>query len=125
MVANRSVYVRRGKAYVPMSEQINLVMVEFKNHLIKALEATNKLLPRMEEDDRLKPILLNVEKQYIGRNYDDIGDGTGSITAQEVDSVRGFLHVDTPCVDAHSLLCLVYSSPCTLVYAQFARFPAS
>jgi DNA primase large subunit len=73
-----------------MSDQINLVMLEFKNRLIRALEATSKLLPRMEEDDRLKPILLNVEKQYIGRNYDDIGDGTGSITAREVDSVRLF-----------------------------------
>lgn len=87
MVATRSVYVRKGKAYVPMSDQINLVMVEFKNYLMKALEATSKLLPRMEEDDRLRPILLNVEKQYIGRNYNEIGDATGSITAKDVDSV--------------------------------------
>ncbi|CAO0803387.1 unnamed protein product [Mucor circinelloides] len=93
MVANRSVYVRRGKAYVPMSDQINLVMVEFKNHLMKALDATSKLLPRMEEDDRLKPILLNVEKQYIGRNYNEIGEATGSITAKEVDS---FIHHHAP-----------------------------
>jgi len=75
-----------------MSDQINLVMVEFKNHLMKALDATSKLLPRMEEDDRLKPILLNVEKQYIGRNYNEIGEATGSITAKEVDSVCLFLY---------------------------------
>ena len=38
MVARRSVYLRGGTAYVPMSDQATLVMDEFKNRLAKALE---------------------------------------------------------------------------------------
>ncbi|KAI8069021.1 eukaryotic and archaeal DNA primase, large subunit-domain-containing protein [Gilbertella persicaria] len=86
MVGNRSVYLNKGKAYVPMTEQINLVMLEFKNYLQKALEATAKLLPRLEEDDRLKPILLNVEKQYVGKLYSVDHSQLGSLSAKEVDA---------------------------------------
>lgn len=118
MVATRSVYVRKGKAYVPMSDQINLVMLEFKKYLMKALEATSKLLPRLEEDDRLKPILLNVEKQYIGRNYNEVGSGTGSITAKDVDSVSYILCKGGPQLN-HPTVC---SSSCAFMYAQSAGF---
>ncbi|KAI8370234.1 eukaryotic and archaeal DNA primase, large subunit-domain-containing protein [Blakeslea trispora] len=87
MVGNRSVYVKKGKAYVPMTEQINLVMLEFKNYLERALDATAKLLPRLEEDDRLKPILLNVEKQYVGKSYGSADQANSeSISASQVDA---------------------------------------
>lgn len=115
MVATRSVYVRKGKAYVPMSDQINLVMLEFKKYLLKALDATRKLLPRLEEDDRLKPILLNVEKQYIGRNYNEVGSATGSVTARDVDVVllNWFFHIKNT-----SLTCIIVCPPAwTFMYA--------
>ncbi|KAI7905502.1 eukaryotic and archaeal DNA primase, large subunit-domain-containing protein [Cokeromyces recurvatus] len=96
MVSNRSVYVKGGKAYVPMNDQINIVMLEFKNHLSEALEAISKLLPRLEEDDRLKPILLNVEKQYTGRTYNDYAVTNGTITAKDVE----------PLVQRHAPLCM-------------------
>ena len=38
LVARRAVYVANGKAYVPMSEQISMVMDEFRNRLSKSLE---------------------------------------------------------------------------------------
>ncbi|KAI9483560.1 MAG: eukaryotic and archaeal DNA primase, large subunit-domain-containing protein [Benjaminiella poitrasii] len=96
MISNRSVYVKGGKAYVPLNDQINLVMMEFKNHLSRALEATSKLLPRLEEDDRLKPILLNVEKQYTGKTYDDFVVTNGNISAKDVE----------PLVQRHAPLCM-------------------
>lgn len=96
MISNRGVYLKKGKAYVPMSEQVNLVMLEFKSYLQRSLEATSKLLPRLEEDDRIKPILLNVEKQYIGSNFNEISQFTGSLNAQQVD----------PLVQRHAPLCM-------------------
>lgn len=87
LVGRRSVYIAKGKAYVPMFEQVSLAMEEFKAHLSKALEATAKALPRMEEDERLKPILLNVEKQYVGRVYGDNASANGSVKAGDVDAV--------------------------------------
>lgn len=87
LVGRRSVYISKGKAYVPMYEQVSLAMDEFKAHLSKALEATAKALPRMEEDERLKPILLNVEKQYVGRVYGDSTSVNGTVKAGDVDGV--------------------------------------
>jgi DNA primase large subunit len=89
MVSNRTVYVKKGKAYVPMSDQVNIVMLEYKNYLERALDAISRLLPRLEEDDRLRPILYNVEKQYVGKTYDGLtGNATGTVNAQDVDLVR-------------------------------------
>ncbi|KAG0166299.1 hypothetical protein DFQ28_007551 [Apophysomyces sp. BC1034] len=96
LVSRRAVYVRNGKAYVPMSEQISVIMDEFRAQLSRALEATSKALPRMEEDDRLKPILLNVEKQYVGKTYNDTENITGSIKAEDVD----------PLIQRHAPLCM-------------------
>jgi len=87
LVSRRSVLLRRGKAYVPMTEQISLVMDEFKARLSKALEATAKALPRMDEDERLKPVLLNVEKQYTGKDYGDTASVAGRVKASDVDAL--------------------------------------
>lgn len=91
MISNRSVYIKQGKAYVPMSDQINIAMSEFKNQLTKSLEATSRILPRMEEDERLKPILHNIEKQYTGKTYETVDyNATGVVTASDVDGVSYF-----------------------------------
>ncbi|CAM0137401.1 unnamed protein product [Umbelopsis sp. WA50703] len=87
LISRRSVLLRRGKAYVPMTEQISLVMDEFKARLSKALEATAKALPQMDEDERLKPVLLNVEKQYTGKDYGDNTNITGKVKASEVNAL--------------------------------------
>ena len=41
----------------------------------------------MEEDERLKPILLNVEKQYIGKDYGVSTASGSSVRASDVDQV--------------------------------------
>ncbi|KAI7849928.1 DNA primase large subunit Spp2 [Circinella umbellata] len=87
LINRRTVYITQGKAYVPMSEQVSIVMDEFRATLSAALEATSKALPRMEEDERLKPILLNVEKQYIGKDYGASTASGASIRASDVDQL--------------------------------------
>lgn len=42
----------------------------------------------MDEDERLKPVLLNVEKQYTGKDYGNVTNVTGKVKASEVDGVR-------------------------------------
>ena len=54
-------------------------------------QATAKALPRMDDDDRLKPLLNNISKQYLGKEYgnkDGDGSGIGNIAATDVDQVR-------------------------------------
>ena len=64
LVEHRSVLVRRGKAYVPMREQTSMVVTEFTNRLEKALELTARAVPRLDEDDRITPILHHLSKGF-------------------------------------------------------------
>ncbi|KAL0091882.1 eukaryotic and archaeal DNA primase, large subunit-domain-containing protein [Phycomyces blakesleeanus] len=96
LLSRRSVYIHKGKAYVPMAEQVSLVMDEFRLRLSKALEVTSKILPRMEEDDRLRPILLNVEKQYTGKSYGASNNSDGTVQASDVDGL----------ISEHAPLCM-------------------
>ncbi|KAI8063553.1 eukaryotic and archaeal DNA primase, large subunit-domain-containing protein [Gongronella butleri] len=96
LVRRRGVHLSMGKAYVPMSHQTSLVMDEFTSRLNKMLDITSKALPRLEEDDRLKPILLNVEKQYSGKIYGGSTEVDGELSAANVDGV----------VERHAPLCM-------------------
>ncbi|CAO3644859.1 unnamed protein product [Cunninghamella blakesleeana] len=96
LVRRRTVYISKGKAYVPIAHQLSLVMDEFKASLSNMLEATAKLLPRLEEDDRLKPILLNVEKQYAGNLYASTDEVNEKLNATNVSVM----------VEKHAPLCM-------------------
>ncbi|MCJ1333782.1 hypothetical protein MMC10_010482 [Thelotrema lepadinum] len=64
LVENRRVFVKKGKAYVPGREQLSFVLAEFGARLEKALELTSRALPRLDEDDRLTPILNHLSKSF-------------------------------------------------------------
>lgn len=64
LVEHRSVLLRKGKAYVPMREQTSMIMTEFTSRLERALELTARALPRLDEDDRLSPILNHLSKNF-------------------------------------------------------------
>ncbi|KAG0258452.1 hypothetical protein BG011_003275 [Mortierella polycephala] len=87
LVGRRQVYVQAGKAYVPLADQVVLVLDEFKERLSHALEVTGRALPRMDEDDRLMPVLNNINKQYLGREFTTSAIA-GEIQAQDVDGLK-------------------------------------
>ncbi|KAF9963334.1 hypothetical protein BGZ65_004285 [Modicella reniformis] len=95
LVGRRQVYLKGGKAYVPMADQVDLVLDEFKGRLANALEVTGRALPRMDEDDRLMPVLNNINKQYLGREFTTSAIA-GEIQAQDVDSLK--VHMP-PCME--------------------------
>ncbi|MCJ1336255.1 hypothetical protein MMC09_001531 [Bachmanniomyces sp. S44760] len=64
LVESRKVYLRKGKAYVPAREQMSMVTAEFGSRLEKGLELTARALPRLDEDDRLTPILNHLSKSF-------------------------------------------------------------
>ena len=64
LVESRRVLLRRGKAYVPVREQTSMVVSEFSSRLSKALELTARALPRLDEDDRLTPILAHLSSNF-------------------------------------------------------------
>lgn len=86
LVQRRQVHLVQGLAYVPGSALITLVASEFRRRLQEALEATARALPRVEADDRLLPLLTNIGKQYLGKEYVS-GSVKDKITASDVDNV--------------------------------------
>ncbi|KAH6889883.1 eukaryotic and archaeal DNA primase, large subunit-domain-containing protein [Thelonectria olida] len=65
LVEGRRVFMKAGKAYVPGREQSSMVVAEFNSRLDRQLELTARALPRLDEDDRLTPILNHLSKNFI------------------------------------------------------------
>ncbi|EAW08387.1 DNA primase subunit PRI2 [Aspergillus clavatus NRRL 1] len=89
LVERRAVLLSRGKAYVPGREQLSMIMAEFTARLERALELTSRALPRLDEDDRLTPILNHLSKNFgsaesVYSEGEGVVDGA-SITANNID----------------------------------------
>ncbi|KAF2132407.1 DNA primase, large subunit [Dothidotthia symphoricarpi CBS 119687] len=92
LVEQRRVLLKRGKAYVPQREQMSLVVAEFTRKLDEALELTARALPRLDEDDRLAPILAHLSQSFTAPDAaystsDANIDGLSAITASSIDSL--------------------------------------
>lgn len=94
LISSRKVYIQGGHAYVPPQFQIHLVMQAFKDRLSKALELTAKSLPRMDEDDRLMPILAHLSLSFLtnisaGDNtfFGETDPNSDTVTADMIDAL--------------------------------------
>ncbi|QSL65594.1 hypothetical protein MERGE_002907 [Pneumocystis wakefieldiae] len=87
LVEKRKVFLEKGKAYVPVSEQISLISEEFSLRLEKSLELTARILPRLDEDDRLLPILNHLSLGFAAPEYSSTITTIGNITASQIDSL--------------------------------------
>ncbi|KAL7624979.1 DNA primase subunit pri2 [Parahypoxylon ruwenzoriense] len=65
LVEGRRVFLKAGKAYVPSRELPSMVAAEFTQRLERTLELTARALPRLDEDDRLAPILDHLSKNFV------------------------------------------------------------
>lgn len=77
LVNSRRVFIHQGKAFVPSSQELSLVLAEFTSRLSKALELTAKALPRLDEDDRLLPILAHLSYGFLAGISSDYVVSTG------------------------------------------------
>ncbi|KAL2055566.1 hypothetical protein ABVK25_004374 [Lepraria finkii] len=64
LVESRRVFLKRGKAYVPVREQMSMVLAGFNERVDKGLELAARALPRLDEDDRLTPILNHLSRNF-------------------------------------------------------------
>nr|POF02599.1 putative dna primase large subunit [Quercus suber] len=65
LVERRQVLLRRGKAYVHVREQHSMVANEFARNLEAGLDLAARFLPRMDEDNRLSPILHHLSQSFV------------------------------------------------------------
>jgi len=106
LVEKRKVFLRGGWAYVPRQEQSSIVFHEFESKLEKALEVssdmccgprvtssqmTSRVLPRLDEDTRLLPILNNLSQGFVTGISSEwanaSGENTDEIKAEMVDDL--------------------------------------
>lgn len=93
LVEKRKVFMRAGQAWVPIKEQSSLVLAEFQSRLLRDLEMTARALPRLDEDDRLLPVLSHLSMGFLaGISTDYSGssitaDGSTTVTAGMVDTL--------------------------------------
>ncbi|KAH8652143.1 eukaryotic and archaeal DNA primase, large subunit-domain-containing protein [Xylariales sp. PMI_506] len=91
LVESRKVLLKAGKAFVPSREQASMVSAEFTQRLERALELTARALPRLDEDDRLTPILDHLSKNFVtpDASYSSSTSAVdgAEITARNVDNL--------------------------------------
>ncbi|KIJ44004.1 hypothetical protein M422DRAFT_75395 [Sphaerobolus stellatus SS14] len=90
LIERRKVFLHNGMAYVHSSDQSSMVFQAFQANLEKQLEQTAKALPRLDEDNRILPILENLSQGFIAgvpseyASADETGDG---VTADMIDEM--------------------------------------
>ncbi|KAJ2936721.1 hypothetical protein H1R20_g374, partial [Candolleomyces eurysporus] len=84
LVEKRRVFLKRGWAYVPSQEQSSIIFQEFETQLDKVLEMTARLLPRLDEDARLVPILTNLSQGFIAGSSSDWMNENGEANGDEL-----------------------------------------
>ncbi|CED82915.1 dna primase large subunit [Phaffia rhodozyma] len=90
LVEKRKVLLKGGLAYVPQSEQLSLVLQAFSARLEAGLELTAKYLPRLDEDQRLLPILNHLSLSYLTGSASteytfDPDNNSETVTAEMID----------------------------------------
>ena len=91
LTGRRQVLLKKGKAYVHVREQMSMVEGEFSRSLESGLELAARFLPRMDEDNRLAPILHHLSQSFVAPDagYSEsssIGD-MASIHAGSIDAL--------------------------------------
>ena len=71
MVGQRQVYLYKGFAYLPESLQMSYIVSEYQKFLESELLYTFRSLPRLNEDDRLLPILNHLGSGYMISDYNE------------------------------------------------------
>lgn len=84
LVEKRKVFLRGGYAYVPSKEQSSIVFEEFQRNLEKALLATLKYLPRLDEDTRIVPLLDNLSQGFLAGVSSEWASATTAATGDEI-----------------------------------------
>ncbi|SCV01167.1 LAME_0G14510g1_1 [Lachancea meyersii CBS 8951] len=92
LVGSRQVFIKKGFAYLPQFQQLNHIANEFSNMLSTALIKTSQNIPRLNEDDRLLPILHHLSSGYDASNFlqqDQYGQASqGEVNSTSVYSAK-------------------------------------
>ncbi|PWN27848.1 hypothetical protein BDZ90DRAFT_246216 [Jaminaea rosea] len=106
LVEKRRVFLRRGVAWVPMREQSSLIMAEFTNRLNKELEYTARSLPRLDEDDRLLPLLNHLSLGFLAGLSSDFTNSSAAMVGEDGQALEIRAEMINALVKKHAPMCM-------------------
>lgn len=86
LVSDRTVYLRHGEAYVPSEYLITLVESQYRAHLSHMLAQTTRIFHRLEEDERIVPVLRALANFDAGSGF-DASRPTDSVSPEMIDQL--------------------------------------
>ena len=75
LMQRRQVFLNQGYAYVPRKHLIELLRLRFRENLSRSLSVAFKSFPKIAKDDRLAPLVKNLSRQYMGRDFGNNKEG--------------------------------------------------
>ncbi|SSD58344.1 related to DNA primase large subunit [Saccharomycodes ludwigii] len=89
LVGRHQVFINKGYAYLPQFQQLKYISNRYGEYLNEELLLTYRNLPRMNEDDRLIPIIKHLSSGYTISDYNagfdvDNGKDTTCITSDMI-----------------------------------------
>lgn len=106
LVEKRRVFLKAGTAWVPMREQSSLVLAEFSNRLNKELEFTARSLPRLDEDDRLLPLLNHLSLGFLAGLSSDFTNSSTAMVGEDGQAVEVRAEMVNALVKKHAPMCM-------------------
>ena len=104
LVEKRKVFVHKGTAWIPTREQASLVLAEFQGRLQTQLELTARALPRLDEDDRLMPVLEHLSMgSMLGMSNEY---ATSALVSTDGEALTLTADMVVPLVREHAPLCM-------------------
>lgn len=86
LISSRGVYLEGGLAIVPVSKLVATVVNRFRIHLSRALMEAAQLFDHVSGDTRIGPLLKNMNKQYVGKDFTKTGGSSAEkLTPELVD----------------------------------------
>jgi DNA primase large subunit len=102
LVGNRTVYLAKGFAYVPVTKFVAILTNKFRMFLSKHLTELAREFDHICQEGRIGPILQNMPKQFIGQDF--LGKQNNGAAISDT------LRIDTvdPASTRHFPLCMKY-----------------
>ena len=75
LMQRRQIFLNQGYAYVPRKNLIELLRLQFRENLSRSLSVAFKSFPKIANDTRLAPLVKNLSRQYMGRDFGSSNDG--------------------------------------------------
>lgn len=85
-VSRREVYLEKGFAFIPSDKLVNTVVTHFRKDLSRSLTAAAQLFSHVSGDTRIGPLLKNMHKQYVGKDYSNTAGSVDKLTPGAVDA---------------------------------------